>query len=89
MSFHNEIMNLLCVIPPGLSQLNTHHLYQIGHRDARHAAAELANKADAEIERLHELARDACEYAMLRQIEVLQLRKELKDALAANSQRTD
>jgi hypothetical protein len=29
--------------------------YKIGHRDARHAAAEIANEADFEIERLRDL----------------------------------
>jgi hypothetical protein len=31
--------------------------YRIGHRDARHAAAELALKADAEIDRLKSILR--------------------------------
>lgn len=29
--------------------------YRNGHRDARHAAAEIANEADAEVERLREV----------------------------------
>jgi len=32
--------------------------YKQGHRDARHAAAELALKADAEIERLRDALRE-------------------------------
>lgn len=45
MSLHNDIMNL----PTGTN----HSLaYKEGHRDARHTAAELVLKADAEIELL-------------------------------------
>lgn len=38
--------------PPGL-QVDAATAYRMGHRDARHDAAELALKADAEILRLH------------------------------------
>ena len=50
MSLHDEIMNL----PSGQGTMSQSPdmAYKIGHRDARHAAAELALKADAEIERL-------------------------------------
>lgn len=44
MSYHNEIMNLAT----SAQSL----LYKEGHRDARHAAAEIALKADAKIEQL-------------------------------------
>ena len=43
-NLHAQIMNLPCE--------GTHESYKIGHRDARHAAAELANAADETIETL-------------------------------------
>jgi len=48
MNLHNEIMNIHC--NPFCAKHSAS--YKIGHRDARHAAAELALKADAEIDRL-------------------------------------
>lgn len=33
--------------------------YYEGHRDARHSAAEIGNEADAEVERLRDLLREA------------------------------
>ena len=55
MNLHNQIMNLR-VAPTELATSlyagDTTLAYKIGHRDARHAAAELALAADAEIERL-------------------------------------
>lgn len=45
MSFHGQIMN----IPSAVDALPA---YLLGHRDARHAAAELANAADLQIENL-------------------------------------
>jgi len=55
MSLHNEIMNIRCNEKHLVeyTELRTH--YKSGHRDARHAAAELALKADAEINRLRAL----------------------------------
>lgn len=52
-SLHNAIMNLPCDVlraesAGGYTQL----AYKLGHRDARHAAAELANEADRCIEEL-------------------------------------
>lgn len=47
MNYHGRIMNIM--------DYRWHsHDYLTGHRDARHAAAEIANEADAEIERLQE-----------------------------------
>ena len=48
MSFHGQIMNLQCgkLDFAGLDR-NYINAHKIGHRDARHAAAELALKADA------------------------------------------
>lgn len=49
-SLHNQIMNLHCVEenmePRGTEERLA---YKVGHRDARHAAAELANAQDATI----------------------------------------
>ncbi|ATN92923.1 hypothetical protein QGX11_gp160 [Pseudomonas phage PPSC2] len=50
MSLHNEIMNLECCVPTECN--DTKMPYKIGHRDARHAAAELSLKYEALIERL-------------------------------------
>lgn len=55
MSFHNRMMNI-AVDPVAMSSAHKpgslHLAYKIGHKDARHAAAEIANEADAEIARL-------------------------------------
>ena len=57
MSLHGEIMNLPA--KPSISaNASVDHAYRVGHRDARHAAAELALKADAEIERLRSALRN-------------------------------
>ena len=63
---HGQIMHLPHTPPTDIrrSVVNpSWHGYQIGHRDARHAAAELALSADAEIEALR---KDAARYAWLR-----------------------
>ena len=50
MNLHKQIMNLPLIRVDGGED---HPIeYKFGHRDARHAAAELALTADAEIERL-------------------------------------
>jgi len=54
MDMHGQIMNLQCTIP-GTLALNEHRAYKIGHRDARHAAAELALKADALAQALRDI----------------------------------
>jgi hypothetical protein len=46
MSYHARMMNIR------KGQFGNRPHYQEGHRDARHAAAEIALEADAEIERL-------------------------------------
>lgn len=58
MNLHNEIMN----IPVDQEKLDAavqdRHwtaIYKFGHRDARHAAAELSLKAEARIEELESL----------------------------------
>lgn len=56
MSLHNEIMNIQIKATDGgrNSEMGDHgeKCYKIGHRDARHAAAELSLKYEALIERL-------------------------------------
>ena len=61
MNLHNEIMNI--PVPksvihnlehPDCKDMFSAHSYKIGHRDARHAAAELSLKAEARIEELEE-----------------------------------
>lgn len=48
MSLHNEIMN----IQERIGTYNDEYCYKLGHRDARHAAAELSLKAESRIEEL-------------------------------------
>jgi hypothetical protein len=59
MNLHNEIMNI--PVPksvihnlehPDCKDMFSAHSYKFGHRDARHAAAELSLKAEARIEEL-------------------------------------
>jgi REP element-mobilizing transposase RayT len=47
MNYHARMMNIQ--FP---KYATTPMTYETGHRDARHAAAEIANEADAEIKRL-------------------------------------
>ena len=62
MNLHNEIMNI--PVPKSVTRNLEHpdckdmfsaHSYKIGHRDARHTAAELSLKAEARIEELAEV----------------------------------
>ena len=62
MDMHGLIMNLPCEWAMR-DWSNTREAYIYGHRDARHAAAELALTADAEIERRRALV-TACRIAM-------------------------
>jgi hypothetical protein len=50
MNLHQEIMN----IPTIKGTYADEYCYKLGHRDARHAAAELSLKAEARIEELEE-----------------------------------
>ena len=52
MSLHDDIMNLRCDTPKD-ANVNQAISFKYGHKQARHAAAELAKQADTEIERLH------------------------------------
>lgn len=54
MDLHSEIMN----IPTIVGTYNDEFCYKLGHRDARHAAAELALKADARIEELETVLKE-------------------------------
>ena len=51
MSMHNEIMNIPTISAPPTDGV-ARNAYKLGHRDARHEAAEIACRGDAEIERL-------------------------------------
>lgn len=53
MNLHSEIMNIPCDV----SKVNSDRqlVFKLGHRDARHAAAELSLKAEARIEELEEV----------------------------------
>jgi len=51
MNYHGRIMNIERD-PMLVAGAPTDAAYFYGHRDARHAAAEIASKADAEIDRL-------------------------------------
>lgn len=70
MSLHNEIINTPANIildgPDGVGNVsqNRYTAYKEGHRDARHAAAELALKYDALVEKLLDAleARNADDY---------------------------
>ena len=59
MSQHNEIMNL----PTKHDHRNDAIAYKEGHRDARHAAAELSLKYEGYIELLESELRIATDYA--------------------------
>jgi hypothetical protein len=54
MSLHRQIMNLPDNVDAGAESDAFCRGYKYGHRDARHAAAELTLSADAEIERLRD-----------------------------------
>lgn len=57
MTLHNEIMNLPCGSKDMAKFAPSEHLaYKVGHRDARHAAAELSLKYEQEIENLRACA---------------------------------
>lgn len=62
MNLHNEIVNIQ--VPhsvthnlehPNCKDMFSAYSYKIGHRDARHAAAELSLKAEARIDELEEI----------------------------------
>jgi hypothetical protein len=53
MNLHNKIMNLPCKDSP-VATTEEVFAYRYGHKDARHAAAELALTADDQIRKLRE-----------------------------------
>jgi hypothetical protein len=56
MNLHGKIMNIPAKTPHDLEKADgLVHAYRLGHRDARHAAAELALKADALAEALRDM----------------------------------
>ena len=56
MDLHGQMMNIQTPFLLSFSEADSHMLcYKRGHRDARHAAAELALKADACIEALRDI----------------------------------
>lgn len=54
MSLHNDIMNIPCNSEVENYPDSLRLAYKVGHRDARHAAAEMALKADGKIEKCYE-----------------------------------
>lgn len=53
MNLHNEIMNIQLHLPElGFQGIGAPLAYKIGHREARHASAELSLKAQARTEEL-------------------------------------
>ena len=54
MNLHGQMINIRCDAPTVLDDTER-VIFKAGHRDARHAAAELALKADACIEALRDL----------------------------------
>ena len=74
MNLHAEIMNLPTTrAAENTEYSNRREAYMHGHRDARHAAAELALMADAELEALQ---KDAERYRWLKSRKGLDLRTE-------------
>lgn len=57
MSLHNDIMNIPCKRDDYM-EWEMWRGYQLGHRDARHAAAELANAYDEKMEQLRDAIRE-------------------------------
>lgn len=61
MNYHNRMMNIPCIDAKarGEEQQSQELACKIGHRDARHAAAEIANEADAKIRELRDALQNA------------------------------
>lgn len=58
MDLHSEIMNISVNSDTISSEVGNPRDYRLGHRDARHAAAELALKADARIKELEAVLKE-------------------------------
>jgi hypothetical protein len=63
MSLHNDIMNLASEPVTACKSTAERLAYRTGHRDARHAAAELANHVDSYVEELLESLQELFDYA--------------------------
>lgn len=59
MDLHSQIINLQP--SPDRDGIHLHPIYKDGHRDARHAAAELALKTDALLHEIKSIADDAAD----------------------------
>ena len=57
MNLHGQIMNLPASGEPTAGSM----AYKLGHRDARHAAAELALKADSAMEEAAQIIKELCQ----------------------------
>jgi hypothetical protein len=81
MPLHGKIMNIRAKTPSDLDKADgLVHAYRLGHRDARHAAAELALRADALADELREVLEWArVEKAPLREQEVASIRRALAE----------
>lgn len=76
MSLHNEIMNIQENSENRISSYESPQAYKIGHRDARHAAAELSLKYEAYIEKLEELAGELQDSLISGVVDLANIRKE-------------
>jgi hypothetical protein len=80
MTLHGKIMNLPARMPSECAKMAASTAYKAGHRDARHAAAELALKADALADELRDVLEWACvEKAALREQEIASIRRVLAE----------
>jgi len=89
-NLHGQIMNIQCQNPPpislssGFTAQREAQAYKEGHRDARHAAAELAIKADSQAEEMLEALRTAAlalAWASVRHKEVAAAYKRVNTAI--------
>jgi len=62
MNFHGRIMNIQVTSVEAPMTPEQRSVYKRGHRDARHAAAEIANEADEQIQELAESLEDVLNY---------------------------
>jgi hypothetical protein len=60
MDLHGQIMNLPARLPSDCAKMATSTAYKAGHRDARHAAAELALTTDATMEEAAKIIEELC-----------------------------
>jgi hypothetical protein len=65
MSLHAKIMNLPALMCSPADSVDAGRAYKIGHRDARHAAADIASEADALIADLVSELKDIRDWAKI------------------------